>query len=317
MAVTRLPAIQREIIRYGVSLYLVLGVVGSICNCLIFTRRAYRRSPSSIYLLSLSIFSIMFLLWTLPPLLYALNNTDLQTQSVFYCKVRQYGSHTFSLFLRYAVVLACIDRFFATRANVRLRSLSSIKAAIILVCIMCVICTLVPLHMPILMYINSAGTCGMFGMYKLSYAIYQIIFFTFTPPILMAVFSLLTIRDLYQRHNASQVSARKLDRHLAYMVITEVVINIISSVPYGINLLYGALTYYVTNKTTERLEIEAFYSFISLMLVYLTGVVPFYLFISISRPFRLEFINLCRSSVLRRFPIVPTNDANTIIMHPH
>ncbi|UJR11200.1 hypothetical protein I4U23_015381 [Adineta vaga] len=300
MPVTILPSIQREIIRYGVSIYLIFGLVGNLCNCVMFTRNSYRRSPSSIYLLSLSIFSIIYLIWTFAPLFYTLNYIDPQTQSIIYCKVRQYGSHTLSLHIRYAVVLACFDRFLVTRTNVRIRSLSTIKTARILTCIMCFVCLLIALHMPVEMTINTSRVCGMFGMYKLSYAIYQIIIFTLTPPILMILFSIFTIHDLQQRHNINQSHARKRDRHLAYMVIAEVAINIISSVPYAANLLYGALTYYVTNKSTERAEIEAFLTFITQFFIYFLGVVPFYLFILVSKPFRDEFmdflINNCGSN---------------------
>jgi hypothetical protein len=94
MPVTNLPFIQQEMIRYGMTTYFVLGVVGNICNCIMFTSPLYRRTPSSIYLISLSLIAIMYLMWSIVPLIYAVDHIDPQNQSLVYCKVRLYGSHT-------------------------------------------------------------------------------------------------------------------------------------------------------------------------------------------------------------------------------
>ncbi|UJR11341.1 hypothetical protein I4U23_015522 [Adineta vaga] len=291
MSTTNLPSIQREMIRYATSIYLVFGLIGNIFNCMMFTRRSYRRAPSSIYLLFLSIFSIIYLIWTISPLLYTLNNRDPQSQSVVYCKLRQYGSHTSGLLSRFAVVFACVDRFFITSTKARIRSFSSIKTAWIIICMMSLVCILIPLHMPILINLQD-GVCGMFGTYKLFYAIYQIIVFSIAPPILMSIFSILAIRRLHRQRDVTHIYIRQNDRCLTRMVIAEVMVNIFTSIPYAMNLLYGALTYYVTNKSTQRIEIESFITFITQFLLYLLGVVPFYLFLLVSKPFRNECIGL-------------------------
>lgn len=136
MASTNLPFIRQEMIRYGMTTYLALGLFGNICNGIVFTRSAYRGVPSSVYFLALSIFSIMYLMWTVFPAIYTLEHVDYWAQSVMYCKVKMYGTHTLSQCLRYVIVFACMDRYLVTRANGRIRSLSSIQMAIILVLLM-------------------------------------------------------------------------------------------------------------------------------------------------------------------------------------
>ena len=41
MPVTNLPLIQQQIIRYGMTSYLALGLIGNILNCIMFTRPLY------------------------------------------------------------------------------------------------------------------------------------------------------------------------------------------------------------------------------------------------------------------------------------
>ncbi|UJR12245.1 hypothetical protein I4U23_016422 [Adineta vaga] len=316
MPLTNLPAIQREMIRYGLSIYLALGLVGNVLNCIMFTRNSYRRTPSSLYLLSLSIFSMMFLMWLLIPSIYALYYSELQTQSVIYCKIRLYIGHILNLYLRYSVVFACTDRYFITRTNIHLRSLSSIKTAKKLLFFMFIIFPLMAIHMPILMDIRN-GSCGMIGIYKLVYAIYQLIISGLLPPIFMSIFSILTINSLHQRHHTGQIRMKQSDRALTRMVVVEVIVNIITAIPYSINLLYGALTYFIIDKSTQRLEIESFITYISRFRIYFVGVTPFYVFIFTSKPFRNEFIslfiNFFYKYILRQRRIVPIHDQHTTI----
>jgi hypothetical protein len=314
MAVTNLPFIQQQMIRYGMSTYLALGIMGNICSLIMFTRHPYRKTPSSIYFLALSIFAIIYLIWSVVPLLYTLNHIDPQTQLLFYCKIRTYVTHVIGQCNRYIVVFACIDRFFVTRTSVRIRSLSSVRMAIKLVFIICPVWLLIAIHVPILMDIRD-GVCGMFGLYKLIFAFYQIIVASIVPLILMCIFSILAFRSLYRRHIA-RARARQRDRNLMHLVIAEVIVTIITSIPSSANLIYGAATYYVVNKSTERLEIESFLNFIGQFAIYLLNVAPFYLFLLASKPFRNDFINIfvkCWDKyILRRVRIVPLNERNNI-----
>ncbi len=315
MSVTNLHFIQQQMIRYGMTLYLALGIVGNICNCIVFSHPLYRRTASSIYFLSLSIFAIIYLIWSVSPFMYMLNYTDFQTQSVLYCKMRLYISVSLGECLRYFVVLACADRFFVTRTNIRIRSLHSISVAIKFVFIISAVCFSITMHLPIFMNIRN-NICGRVGLYKFIYSVYQITIVGILPPVLMSIFSILTIRSLYQRHGALR-RLRQRDRYLMRMVMAEVMVNVSISIPYSINLVYGAATFYDVNKSARRLEIEAFITFATQFLIYLTGVVPFYLFLLTSKPFRKGFVNMVviywKKCVVRQVRIVPLTVQNNTL----
>ena len=312
---TNLPFIQQEMIRYGMTTYLTLGLVGNICNCIMFTHSSHRRTASTIYFLSLSILAIIYLTWSVAPLIYTLNHTDPQTQSVFYCKIRLYISHSLGQCLRYFVVCASADRFFVTRTSIRMRSLNSIPVAKRLVFIVATVFFLSAIHLPILLNIRN-DVCGTAGLYKLIYAIYQITLVGIIPPVLMITFSFLTIRSLHQQH-IIQLRTRNRDRCLLRMVIAEVIVSISTSIPYSINLVYGAATYYMVNKSARRLEIETFISFVTQFIIYLTGVTPFYLFLLTSKSFRKGFINVVKKFwkkyIVRQTRVVPSNMQNNTI----
>ncbi|CAF3837689.1 unnamed protein product [Adineta steineri] len=317
MAMVNLSFIQQEMIQYGMSIYFLLGLVGNICNCIMFIQPVYRRTPSSIYFLSLSIFSIIYLFWTIIPLFYTLNHIDPQTQSLFYCKIQLYGTHVLNQCIRYVVVFACADRFFVTQTNIRIRSLHSSQIAMKLVSIVCPISLVVAIHVPILMNING-NVCGRFGLYKLIYAIYQTIVISILPLILMSLFGIVTIRSLYQRH-VNQVRAKQRDRDFMYMTIAEVIVHVVTSIPYSLYLIYNAVTYFTVIENSERDEIEEFTYFLTEFITDLASVVPFYVFILTSKPFRNQFINIlvkCSNKYrLRR--IVPLNEQNNHRLNPN
>ena len=184
------------------------------------------------------------------------------------------------------------------------------QMAVKFVFILCVACSLVAIHIPILMDIRS-GVCGMFGLYKLIYAIYQIMVIGIVPPVLMIIFSVLPIHSLHQRHS-NQVRARQRDRVFMQMVIAEVVINIFTSIPSSAYRVYGAVTYNMSDKSDQRLEIEAFIGFLAQFFIYFVSVTPFYIFILTSKPFRTEFINILikcwNRYILRRTQVIPVNN---------
>ena len=256
----------------------------------------------------------MYLIWSVTPFIYTLNHIDPQTQSLIYCKVRLYGSHVFGLCIRYIVVFACVDRFFVTRTNVRIRALSSPQIAIKFVFIICIACFVVGIHIPIFMDIRNS-VCGMFGLYKLIYAIYLITLFCILPTILMIIFSTLAMHSFHRRHG-NQIHARERDRDFMRMVIAVVMVSIFTSIPYSANLIYGAVTYNIVDKSAQRLEIEAFIIFVTQFLIYFISVTPFYIFILTSKPFRNEFINIfvkCwKKCIVRRVRIIPVNDQNVM-----
>ena len=292
MPVTYLPFVQQCMTRYIMSSYFALGILGNICNCLVFSKASNRQTPCSVYLFALSSFALLYLLWSIIPLLYTLDHPDPQLQSLIYCKTRLYGSHVLGQCVRSVTIFACADRYFMTRTNVRLRSWSSVTVAYRAIPIASISWMILGLHLPVRMDIRSS-VCGMFDFYRIFYPCYQFILVGFLPPVLMCVFGYLTVRSLRQRHGANPVHVKQKDRDLMRMLIAEILINVITSIPFSANLIYSASTSAIANKSAERREIEAFVNYLSQFLIHLLSAAPFYLFILSSKSFRHEFAQLC------------------------
>jgi len=139
MSITILPFIQQIMIRYFMSIYLVLGLIGNLFNLIVFHYQSRNRMPCSIYLTALSIFALIYLLWSVVPLLYTLDHINPQIQSIFYCKIRLYGSHVLGQYVRFVVVFACVDRYFLTQTSTRLRAWSSIQIDKRLIALNCIL----------------------------------------------------------------------------------------------------------------------------------------------------------------------------------
>ncbi|UJR18886.1 hypothetical protein I4U23_022014 [Adineta vaga] len=305
MSTTIFPLIQQIITQYFMSTIFIMGLIGNIFCCILFFKQFSTRLASSIYFFTLSLFANMYLIWSTIPIFYALNNADLQIISLIYCKMRLYLSHVFGLYTRYLIVFACIDLYLFTHINIRIRSFSSMKIAFCLIIFMCIFGLIIGSHILIFLDIR-ANICGLFDFYKFFYPIYQFITIVVLSSILMSIFGFLAVRNLRQRQIGLERIKRK-DRDLIRMLIAEILINIIASIPFAANLLYNAATSSTINKTIERIQIDAFLNFFSQFLF----ISPFYLFIIVSKSFRREFIQLIHKYIRRQNRVTHINGLTT------
>ena len=320
MATLNFVPVQNYLVRYVMTTYFALGISGSSCNCIVFYRQSRRnRTSCSVYLLAVSIISILYLVWTTFPYFAALDHVDPQTQSLAYCKMRLYGSHSLGQIVRYLVVLACVDRFFLTRTSARIRSWSSVRVALKLTIINCLVWMIVSIHIPIFMEIRG-GVCTMVDVYQFFYAIYLCIVVSILPHALMIVFGYLTVRDLHQRHIAN-VQLRQKDHDLMRMVIVEVIVSLCTVMLYSAYFLYSSATFFVVDKSADRLAIESFINFLGNFIISAHGVAPFYIFMISSKPFRHEFTHIVVNGwyrhILGRTRVAPINDQVTAITLRH
>ncbi|CAF1421690.1 unnamed protein product [Adineta ricciae] len=293
MSTTIFPFIQNIMTKYVMSITVSIGLIGNILCCLIFFKQIQSRIVSAVYFLTLSIFANMYLIWSVTPLFYTLNYTDPQTLSVVYCKMRLYFSHIFGLYTRYSIVFGCVDLFLITHISFRVRSLSSMKIAYLSTMFMCLFGLIIASHLLIFLDIRG-NMCGLFGFYKFFYPIYQFIIIVVVSSALMSIFGFLAVKNVQQRQIALGRLKRK-DRDLMRMLVAEVLINIIASVPFAANLLYSSATASIVIKTAQRIEIDAFFSFFSQFMIQFIFISPFYLFIMSSKSFRHEFIQIMKT----------------------
>ena len=96
--------------------------------------------------------------------------------------------------------------------------------------------------------------------------------------------------------NVSQNGVSKRNVTLIKLVVAEIIVSVILTTMYPLSILYTTLSSNVMNKSADRIAIESFVSFLSLIVLhYLNYCVTFYVYYAVSKPFRKSI----RKSVLK------------------
>jgi hypothetical protein len=192
---------------------------------------------------------------------------DLTRTSVVWCKARQFCLFTLSLITLTCSCLAMIDQFFATSQSANLRRLSNIKWAHRIVIIVIILWCLHGIA-PILFYdiLPTTKTCGISNT---GFSTYLLIFLfgliCAIPCSVMLIFGYLTYRNI---HLTRVLAEQQADRQLVRMTLIQVVLVLISFIPYAINNAYGIVTSKIT-KDADRLAKESFASTIFNLVPYI------------------------------------------------
>lgn len=217
------------------------------------------------------------------------------------------------------MIAACIGRWALTSPNTRIRSIARPQIACYVIIGLIIIWPIIPVHMAVFVTLVS-GRCGTPSNYALAFSIYSFIFVGILPPALMITFGILAWRNLKQvrsrvapTNDPVRLRLHRGDRDLMKMLAGEVMIYIITTSVYPVNILYGFITApFAQYKSPMRLEIEGFISFIiSPLLNFVYCVVPFYskkfllteyssiltlffflVYAICSKKFRIDFIHL-------------------------
>ncbi|CAF1423718.1 unnamed protein product [Adineta ricciae] len=293
-----LADVRVSMTRYGMSTFLVLGVIGNLINVLMFARRESLRNSCSLYLLTASIINILSILWGIIPSLYILDHTDPSTYSVVYCKLRLYTIHTILMIGRSLMVVACFDRYALCSHSNRLRLFCQTKIAIRVSLAHLIIWPLVTIHIPFLQqYIQNR--CYMPGINDIIYASYSTVVAGILPPVLMSIFSILTMRhrrELLTRLNAAGVNTKR-DNAFMTMLVSQVIIYVITT---G---MYPAMTLYLSiidgrAKSIGQQQIETFLNFIAgSFLIYLNPASTFFIYFLAAKTFRRD----CKDTFIKQF----------------
>jgi len=196
---------------------------------------------------------------------------------------------------RYLIIFACIDRACLSSRRVFIRNFSKIYVARIISLITIIFWFIGAIHIPILSTIRS-GSCIMPGIYNLIFSIYALIFAGIIPPVLMSIFSLITLRNLHsvriRIHVVNQQTNRVMrqrDFQLTRMLIAQVVVYVFTTTPYPLNALYEAITISM-NKSIDRQILESFVYFLTgTFLLFINPALSFYIYILSSKAFQSEF----------------------------
>ncbi|CAF0837888.1 unnamed protein product [Adineta steineri] len=296
-----LSTVQQYLTRYGMTTYIILGNIGLLLNIAIFIWPAYRRNPCSIYILAASFCGLIGLNISAVPVVYALDNTNPVTASLFFCQFQFYSRHSFNQMMRTYFIFACIDRYAISSNNVRIRSFSQYRTTIYIIICIPIFWLLLSIF-PVMLRSLENGKCqGKPGSPSIILSVYISIVVGVVPLISMIIFGILMLKNLKNiraRVQPTGISSvikyglHKRDRDMMRMLLIETMCYITTTAPLSISLIYQAASQTVT-KGNDQQRIESFITyFTGTFLIYFNNSLSFWIYIVVSRSFRLELKNL-------------------------
>ncbi|CAF2795391.1 unnamed protein product [Rotaria sp. Silwood2] len=300
LSVSPLVIAQKYLTRYGMTTYVTLGNIGLVFNMLIFSQPAHRRNSCSLYILGMSFCSCIGLNSAIIPIIYALDHPNLLSYSLIFCKLQYYVRHVFSQSMRTFLVLACADRYATSSNRVCIRSFSRYQVAIRIIPLVILFWLSLGIF-PAMLYTNNNGECdAQNGLSNILYSTYIMTFLGIFPLVSLITFGILIVLNLkevrarahFLKNRNAVTILRKRDRNMIRMLLIELIIYICTTIPTTVVLIYKAA---VQNKvySGERQDIESFIFFVGrTFLLYFNNSLPFWIYLSASRSFRLELKNL-------------------------
>lgn len=279
---------------------LAVGVFANIVTCTIFRQPKHRKNACSIFCAAVSLINVLILLQGFVGILLAMIlPTDPENYNLIYCKTRLYIRHVLIMNNRSFTILSCAACYALSseRTNLRLlieRSRLSYRLVIFNWFFWSVFCS----HVAFFTTIEN-NLCIMVGNYSLIFAVYMFVLAGSISPLLMILFSCLVMRNLRKLHTrvrpvTNSLHLKKRDFQLIRMLLIHIIVYLISTVFYPVNLLYSALTKNNPNKTAERKAIETFIAFLTNNFVfYMNNVAPFFTYYCTSSSFRNELKAVC------------------------
>lgn len=260
------------------------------------------------------------------PLLYAqLNSINPFLTYPSFCKIRVYVNQVSAMSCRWLLVMACIDRCFTCSVDAGIRRIFPVKTSRCIALGLIGIWLLLPIHTLIFVDIIPPGNIAcvvIHGPVSIYHGLYTLILGGILPPIIMLICTFF-IRESLKIKNQRLVSIRLAglnrrnamrDQQVILILLAQVAIFVISTIPFMANNLYGNLTRHVRDKSQDRLAIESFVGVITEVFVYVYPASTFYSNTLISRTFRRELAKMSKQVCRPSRRVTPT--VNTLSQKP-
>jgi hypothetical protein len=285
----------------------VLGAVGLTFNMLVFSRPSLRKEPCSLYFFSSTCFDLFVIFVVMPVRMFSNGfNMDLANYNLGLCKVEYFAFRAGRTIPCWLTVLACLDRYLHSSTRAHIRRISSFKTAKRAIGITSVAIILLYSHTLAYYEItnvsnqfnNSVPSCnGQKGTYRTFSSFWYLTLYSLCPSFLMLLFGALALRNIRQHRrvtiNPSQINqtARRTDTQLGRMLIAQVLVIIISTLPFSVYQLYSSFT---ANLTKNSLQIaqQSLASGVANALTYFAHSSGFYLYTLTGTIFRKEFFKI-------------------------
>jgi hypothetical protein len=255
-------------------------------------------------------------------------NMEPANYNIAICKIEIFAFYTIRTISCWLIVLACIDRYLHSSMNQRIRQMSSLKTTRIIIGVTIIVITVLYSHMIVFYEITytpdqfgniTPGCYGQKGIYRTFIASWYMVLYSLCPSLLMFIFGLLTLNNIHQRrkivpliHETSQ-RVQRTNTHLLRMLLAQVLVTIISTLPFGIYRLYGSFTVNLIKDTLRRAQENLTFQVASTM-TYFAHTSSFYLYTLAGSVFRKELIKIIGRCFGMNRNIFSTHQTETLEM---
>ena len=307
-----------QVNRYLGCFILIFGILGNIANILVLSRRPLRSNPCAWLFLASSVANAIAILAGIPSRILSTWAADLTNTNQFLCKCRAFLLFNGMTIAAWLIALATLDRWLASSIHVSRRQQSTLKNAQRGTMLIVILSTSVEtqqiycfeanlINTPLKCYTRTI-VCGIVS--DLFFALVTIL----CPLIFMFVFGLLTIVNVRAVQSRLQVAAvstngrtgqestaghatqrRKSDRHLLIMLLIQVLLILLFTLPMAIYKLYSTIMRDVSKSSLERTVENCIFN-VFLLLLYVSCGMPFYIYtLSGGSVFRKALLSLLQT----------------------
>ena len=296
-----LQTAQKNLYVIGGPILIFLGTVSCLCNLIIFIRKNLRKSPCSLCLIAFNASSFLLIYFSLLPAVLQIGyNIEPGSYNLVYCRIRYYLGFVFTCLPPFYLILASIDRTLVTSSNATFRKWSN--RSFISKCIIGLTVFWILFHIHALFNTNIIEFQPYYflcyfdpGLYTILVSYYSLIVNGMIPPILLAIFGLLTIRNVHLSRSRIANSTNENGLNLTYqrnqqlirMLLTEIIVCIMFGFIHPSILLYKQITQY-NEKSFELMIIEQLMISVSTFILHIPYCVSLYTNLIVSKTFRGE-----------------------------
>jgi hypothetical protein len=257
-----------------------------------FKQKIFPESPGRLYLLTVSIADLVFVGYLLLTRIVISGFLIPVTNTIsFICKSRFYIGQICMFTSLYCSCFATIDQYFLSSRSVRIRQLSRLSFARIIVSVSVVIWCLINIPPLFLynLYPKANGTSTVCTVYSSSWTFYytyfqSLMFLCVIPLSTFILFGLLTrnnLRSVRQLH-------RSITRQMTRMVLFQSMTMALSLFIATIQIIYQAVTLNI-QKDALRLAQDNMFNTVANLLTYVNYIGGFYIYLFSSKSLKKQF----------------------------
>ncbi|CAF0749562.1 unnamed protein product [Rotaria sp. Silwood1] len=301
-----LDLIKEIFSRYCLIALFLLGTTGLTLNTLIFTRPIFRQNSCVLYFLASTVANYFVVFFILPSRILSDGfDIDPGQYNLFYCKIRFYTYFTAKSLSSWFIVLACLDRKMSSSQNPHRRAFARLNVARWMIFFTTLIGLIFYSHVLIFYEIDQKHQCdARSGFYRVFNDSVYLIGYSLTPPLLMLLFGIWTIvntrrlRRIVPRFSRRMPNINNQDHTLMLMLLLQVTLVTITSVPHAVQKLYSTLTLNVLKDDLTKAADNVFITVVR-TISFFNHSCTFYLLTLSGKMFRQELYKIMKKFICK------------------